>query len=31
MIKIDPEFKQLIPPLSPEEYAGLKASLIADG
>ncbi len=26
-IQIDPEFKALIPPLTPEQYAGLKASL----
>jgi 16S rRNA G966 N2-methylase RsmD len=30
-IQIDPEFKSLIPPLAPEEYAQLEANLIADG
>lgn len=31
MIQIDPEFKNLIPPLSPEEYAQLEANIKADG
>jgi N6-adenosine-specific RNA methylase IME4 len=30
-IKIDPEFEALIPPLSPEEFAGLEAGILADG
>lgn len=30
-INIDQEFKKLIPPLSSEEYAGLEASIVADG
>jgi hypothetical protein len=30
-IKIDPEFKALIPPQTPDENAGLKASLINEG
>lgn len=30
-IKIDPEFRDVIPPLSAEEYAGLEANIIADG
>jgi len=30
-IRIDPEFEALIPPLSPEEYAGLEAGILADG
>lgn len=31
MIQIDPEFKNIIPPLSPEEYAQLEANIKADG
>lgn len=31
MLKIDPEFEALIPPLSPEEYAGLEAGILAQG
>jgi site-specific DNA-methyltransferase (adenine-specific) len=31
IIKIDPEFKSLIPPLAPEELAQLEANIIADG
>lgn len=31
MLKIDPEFEALIPPLSPEEYAGLEAGILAHG
>jgi len=31
MIQIDTEFKNLIPPLSPEEYAQLEANLKSDG
>lgn len=30
-LKIDPEFKNLIPPLTAEEYAGLEESIIAEG
>jgi hypothetical protein len=30
-IKIDPEFRNLIPPLAPEELAQLEANIIADG
>ena len=30
-IKIDPEFKSLIPPLSPEEYSGLERNIIENG
>lgn len=30
-LRIDPEFKDLIPPLQPEEIAGLEASLLAEG
>lgn len=30
-IEIDPEFKALIPPLAPEEYAGLEESLLKWG
>jgi phage N-6-adenine-methyltransferase len=30
-IRIDPEFLSLIPPLSPEEFAGLESQIIADG
>ena len=30
-IKIDPEFKALIPPLAPEEYAQLEANIRAEG
>ena len=30
-MKINPKFKSLIPPLSPEEYAQLETNLIADG
>jgi N6-adenosine-specific RNA methylase IME4 len=30
-MKIDQEFKALIPPLTPEEYSQLEANLIADG
>lgn len=29
--KIDPEFKNLIPPLTAEEYAGLEESILQDG
>ena len=28
---IDEEFKQLIPPLTEEEYKGLEASIISEG
>jgi DNA modification methylase len=31
MLKIDPEFKSLIPPLSKEEYQGLEKSIIQEG
>jgi len=31
MIRIDPEFKALIPPLTAEEYAGLEESIVRDG
>lgn len=31
MIKIDSEFKSLIPPLAAEEYAGLEKSLLEEG
>jgi N6-adenosine-specific RNA methylase IME4 len=31
MITINERFRKLIPPLSPDEYAGLEASLLADG
>lgn len=31
MLKIDPEFKNLIPPLLPEERAGLEKSLLEEG
>lgn len=31
VLSIDAEFKTLIPPLSPEEYAGLEASIVAEG
>jgi phage N-6-adenine-methyltransferase len=31
MIRIDDEFKSLIPPLTAEEYAGLEKSLLDDG
>jgi hypothetical protein len=30
-IIIDPEIKNLIPPLSPSEYAGLEASILSEG
>jgi site-specific DNA-methyltransferase (adenine-specific) len=30
-LKIDPEFKNLIPPLTAEEYAGLEESILAEG
>ena len=30
-LKIDKEFKTLIPPLSPKEYEQLEANIIADG
>ena len=30
-LKIDPEFKCLIPDLTPEEYAGLERSLKEEG
>ena len=30
-IKIDPEFKNLIPPLTDEEYDGLRDSLLSEG
>ena len=30
-IKIDPEFKSLIPPLSVEEYEGLEQNILEDG
>jgi N6-adenosine-specific RNA methylase IME4 len=30
-MKIDPEFKALIPPLAPEEYAQLESNIIAEG
>lgn len=30
-IRIDPEFKSLIPPLSADEYAQLEANIVADG
>lgn len=31
MIRIDPEFKSLIPPLTAEEYAGLEESIVREG
>lgn len=31
VIKIDHEFKALIPPLTPEEYAQLEINLVAEG
>ena len=31
MIRIDEEFKALIPPLTPEEYAGLETSILSEG
>lgn len=31
VLSIDAEFKNLIPPLSPEERAGLEASIVAEG
>lgn len=31
MLKIDPEFRALIPPLSPEERSGLEADIVRDG
>ena len=31
VLKIDPEFKSLIPPLTPDERAGLEASIISEG
>lgn len=30
-VHVDPEFKALIPPLSPEEFSQLEANVIADG
>lgn len=30
-IKLDSEFKGLLPPLTPEEYEGLEQSLLAEG
>jgi DNA-binding transcriptional regulator/RsmH inhibitor MraZ len=30
-LRIDPEFKSLIPPLATEEYAGLEESILAEG
>jgi len=30
-IRIDPEFRDLIPPLTPDEYAGLEASIKREG
>lgn len=30
-IRIDPEFKALIPPLTVEEYAGLEESIVREG
>lgn len=30
-MRIDPEFKSLIPPLTTEEYAGLEESILAEG
>lgn len=30
-LRIDPEFKNLIPPLTAEEYAGLEESILAEG
>ena len=30
-LTIDPEFKNLIPPLTSEEYAGLEESILAEG
>ena len=30
-MKIDPEFKALIPPLTPDERAGLEASILTEG
>ena len=30
-IVIDEEFRKLIPPLTPEEFAGLKQSLMSEG
>jgi len=31
LLKINPEFKNLIPPLTPEEYEGLKQSILKEG
>ncbi len=31
VLKIDPEFKSLIPPLTPDERAGLEASILTEG
>ena len=31
VLKIDPEFKALIPPLTPDERAGLEASILTEG
>ena len=31
ILKIDPEFKSLIPPLTPDERAGLEASILTEG
>jgi len=31
IMQIDQEFKNLIPPLQPEEFAGLEASILAEG
>jgi len=30
-LEIDPEFKNLIPPLSPDEYKGLEKDLVDNG
>ena len=31
MVTIDKEFKELIPPLTPDEYSGLEASILEEG
>ena len=31
MLKIDPELEKLLPPLTPEEYAGLEADIVKNG
>ena len=30
-LQVDPQFRALIPPLCPQELAGLEASLVAEG